>query len=84
MLVGNGLNVVKVMPESAIKFGGYEAAKRLFAKFEGHGDPSKINPWSRFFAGGTGGIVSQYDLDISCDNRWLITAIGSLHILWIH
>jgi hypothetical protein len=24
--VGNGLNVVKVMPESAIKFGAYEAS----------------------------------------------------------
>lgn len=58
-LPGNGLNVVKVMPESAIKFGGYEAAKRLFSKLEGHGEPSQINPWSRFLAGGMGGIVSQ-------------------------
>jgi solute carrier family 25 phosphate transporter 23/24/25/41 len=24
--IGNGLNVVKVMPESAIKFGAYEAS----------------------------------------------------------
>ena len=28
---GNGLNVIKVMPESAIKFGSYEVlSKRLF------------------------------------------------------
>ena len=26
MALGNGLNVVKVMPESAIKFGAYEAS----------------------------------------------------------
>lgn len=30
---GNGLNVVKVMPESAIKFGGYEVCSYGF-----HGD----------------------------------------------
>ncbi len=57
--VGNGLNVIKVMPESAIKFGSFEAAKKTLAQFEGHGDPKKINPYSKFAAGGFGGMVSQ-------------------------
>lgn len=56
---GNGLNVMKVMPESAIKFGSYEAAKRFLAQLEGHGDPQKINPYSKFVAGGAGGVISQ-------------------------
>jgi solute carrier family 25 phosphate transporter 23/24/25/41 len=47
------------MPESAIKFGSYEAAKRALAELEGHGDPKKINPYSKFVAGGIGGMVSQ-------------------------
>lgn len=59
-LLGNGLNVLKVMPESAIKFGSYEAAKRALAQLEGHGDPQNINPYSKFVAGGAGGLVSQY------------------------
>jgi solute carrier family 25 (mitochondrial phosphate transporter), member 23/24/25/41 len=59
-LIGNGLNVLKVMPESAIKFGSYEAAKRALAQLEGHGDPQNINPYSKFVAGGAGGLVSQY------------------------
>jgi hypothetical protein len=50
--LGNGLNVVKVMPESAIKFGSYEAAKRALAQLEGHNNPKKINPFSQFVAGG--------------------------------
>ena len=51
--------MVKVMPESAIKFGSYEAAKRALAQFEGHGDPQNINGYSKFVAGGVGGMVSQ-------------------------
>jgi solute carrier family 25 phosphate transporter 23/24/25/41 len=53
------LNVLKVMPESAIKFGSYEGAKRALAHIEGHNDPQNINPYSKFIAGGLGGMVSQ-------------------------
>lgn len=66
LFAGNGLNVVKVMPESAIKFGAYEASKRAFAQFEGHNDPKNIHPTAQFLAGGIGGVVSQcvvYPLD---------------------
>ncbi|PNY23910.1 Calcium-binding mitochondrial carrier SAL1 [Tolypocladium capitatum] len=57
---GNGLNVVKIMPETAIKFGSYEAAKRALANFEGHGDPRQINSYSKFTAGGVAGMIAQF------------------------
>ncbi|KAF4290727.1 hypothetical protein KXV22_000762 [Aspergillus fumigatus] len=66
LFAGNGLNVVKVMPESAIKFGAYESAKRAFARFEGHNDPKRLQPTSQFLSGGFGGMVAQcfvYPLD---------------------
>ncbi|KAJ5746297.1 hypothetical protein N7520_011479 [Penicillium odoratum] len=66
MFAGNGLNVIKVMPESAIKFGAYESAKRAFAGFEGHDDPKRLRPTSQFLSGGIGGMVAQcfvYPLD---------------------
>lgn len=48
------------MPETAIKFGSYEAAKRAFANFEGHGDSTRISSYSKFTAGGVAGMVAQY------------------------
>ncbi|KAJ5945608.1 hypothetical protein N7454_002447 [Penicillium verhagenii] len=66
LFAGNGLNVVKVMPESAIKFGAYESAKRVFAELEGHDDPKRLKPTSQFLSGGIGGMVAQcfvYPLD---------------------
>ncbi|KAF4447656.1 hypothetical protein F53441_8860 [Fusarium austroafricanum] len=66
LFAGNGLNVVKIMPETAIKFGSYEAAKRALANFEGHGDPKNLSSWSKFASGGLAGMIAQasvYPLD---------------------
>ncbi|KAH7414124.1 calcium dependent mitochondrial carrier protein-like protein [Phaeosphaeria sp. MPI-PUGE-AT-0046c] len=82
LYAGNGLNVVKVMPESAIKFGSYEAAKRVFAKIEGHNDPTRIHAWSQFVAGGLAGIVSQfavYPIDTLKFRMQCETVSGGLH-----
>ncbi|KAI1366322.1 mitochondrial carrier domain-containing protein [Xylaria arbuscula] len=57
---GNGLNVIKIMPETAIRFGAYEAAKNTLAGLEGHNDPHAINPYSKFVAGGAAGMVAQF------------------------
>lgn len=53
---GNGLNIVKVMPESAIKFGTFEAIKRAYARF----GVSKNAPSAQFVGGGIAGMVSQF------------------------
>lgn len=58
--VGNGLNVAKVFPESAMKFGSFEAAKRLFARIEGVSETSELSRLSTYFCGGVGGVVSQF------------------------
>ena len=79
---GNGLNIIKVMPESAIKFGSYEGSKRILAKIEGHGDPNRINSVSKFFAGGMGGIISQfcvYPLDTLKFRMQSETVKGGMH-----
>ncbi|KAG7661657.1 uncharacterized protein J8A68_004810 [[Candida] subhashii] len=58
--VGNGLNVVKVFPEAAMKFGSFEAAKRFLARIEGVDDVSKMSKLSTYLAGGFGGVVAQF------------------------
>ncbi|CBX92540.1 hypothetical protein IAQ61_006064 [Plenodomus lingam] len=88
LYAGNGLNVIKVMPESAIKFGSYEAAKRVFAKIEGHNDPATIHSWSKFVAGGLAGMVSQfavYPIDTLKFRMQCETVSGGLHgnrLIW--
>lgn len=58
--VGNGLNVIKVFPESAMKFGSFELTKRVLARVEGVDDTSKLSRVSTYLAGGLGGVVSQF------------------------
>ncbi|QRV87496.1 mitochondrial carrier protein [Ceratobasidium sp. AG-Ba] len=60
--VGNGLNIVKIFPESAIKFLSYESSKRFFARYVDEvEDPRNISGTSRFISGGIGGITSQLE-----------------------
>jgi solute carrier family 25 phosphate transporter 23/24/25/41 len=51
---GNGINVIKIAPESAIKFMAYEKMKILVK-----GDNAEITPLQRFMAGSTAGVISQ-------------------------
>ncbi|KAI9491351.1 mitochondrial carrier domain-containing protein [Zychaea mexicana] len=58
--VGNGLNVMKIIPESAIKFYVFETAKTLLAQFTGVEDKNAIPVGARFVAGGMAGLCSQF------------------------
>lgn len=63
---GNGINVVKVAPESAIKFYVYEMLKSVIGDFKGE-DKGDIGATGRLMAGGMAGAVAQtaiYPLDL--------------------
>eukprot|EP00794_Sanderia_malayensis_P016130 gene16130-17756_t len=51
---GNGVNVLKIAPESAIKFMAYENIKKLFKK-----DGKQLNVGERLASGSMAGVVSQ-------------------------
>ncbi|KAK6267061.1 hypothetical protein QUC31_017898 [Theobroma cacao] len=64
---GNGLNVLKVAPESAIKFYMYEMLKEFIIKAKGGKDKAEIGAAGRLIAGGLAGAVSQtaiYPMDL--------------------
>ncbi|MCO5614081.1 hypothetical protein L7F22_068362 [Adiantum nelumboides] len=56
---GNGLNVLKVAPESAIKFYAYEVFKSTMVKSDNRGNPEEIKAMGRLLAGGAAGAVAQ-------------------------
>lgn len=74
--VGNGLNTVKIFPESAVKLGVFEATKRSLATIEGVRDPAELSTISTYLAGGIGGVSGQltsYPIDtlkfrLQCSN----------------
>ncbi|MQL75118.1 hypothetical protein Taro_007491 [Colocasia esculenta] len=63
---GNGLNVVKVTPESALKFYTFEMLKDVIVNLKGE-DKSDIGASGRLIAGGLAGAVAQtaiYPIDL--------------------
>lgn len=64
---GNGLNVMKVAPESAIRFYMYEVLKTFIVNAKGEGEKADIGAVGRLFAGGAAGAVAQttiYPMDL--------------------
>ncbi|CAB3399704.1 unnamed protein product [Caenorhabditis bovis] len=53
---GNGINVIKIAPESAIKFMSYDQVKRWIQEYKGN---SELTTIERLFAGSTAGAISQ-------------------------
>ncbi|KJH44373.1 hypothetical protein DICVIV_09613 [Dictyocaulus viviparus] len=53
---GNGINVIKIAPESAIKFMAYEQCKRMIQKYKDDGELTIIE---RLCAGSVAGAISQ-------------------------
>jgi solute carrier family 25 phosphate transporter 23/24/25/41 len=58
--VGNGLNIIKIVPESAIKFYVFETAKSVLAELTQSEDKNAIPVGARFIAGGVAGLCAQF------------------------
>lgn len=58
--VGNGLNVIKIVPESAIKFYVFETTKSILAELTHSEDKNAIPVGARFIAGGVAGLCAQF------------------------
>ncbi|CAG0925237.1 unnamed protein product, partial [Notodromas monacha] len=74
---GNGVNVLKIAPESALKFMAYEQAKRQI-----RGDSQlELRLWERFLAGAFAGALSQsaiYPLEV-LKTRLALGTTGEYH-----
>eukprot|EP01026_Neomeris_dumetosa_P006711 TRINITY_DN1210_c0_g1_i6.p1 TRINITY_DN1210_c0_g1~~TRINITY_DN1210_c0_g1_i6.p1 ORF type:complete len:395 (+),score=29.43 TRINITY_DN1210_c0_g1_i6:237-1421(+) len=54
---GNGANVIKIVPETAIKLTGADTIKNIIAQ-----DPGRVKMHERFIAGALGGALSQFTI----------------------
>ena len=65
---GNGINVLKIAPESAIKFAAYEQAKSFLLKIsQKRSSTNELTIYDRFAAGSFAGGFSQtviYPLEV--------------------
>jgi solute carrier family 25 phosphate transporter 23/24/25/41 len=57
---GNGLNIVKIVPESAVKFYTFEMSKRMILNIKGGNGDQPLSMVERFLAGGLAGLSSQF------------------------
>ncbi|XP_035684284.1 calcium-binding mitochondrial carrier protein SCaMC-1-B-like isoform X3 [Branchiostoma floridae] len=76
---GNGMNVLKIAPESAIKFMAYERLKKLFTR-EGH----SLGVVERFCSGSLAGMISQtsiYPMEV-LKTRLAIRKTGEYSGMW--
>lgn len=75
---GNGVNVLKVAPETAVRFWCYERTKRLLAE-----DPDNISMTERFLSGAVAGAVSCaviYPLEVA-KTRFCLASSGQYRSL---
>ncbi|KAI8431130.1 hypothetical protein MSG28_001180 [Choristoneura fumiferana] len=75
---GNGINVIKIAPESALKFAAYEQVKRLIL---GDRKNQPLEIYERFAAGATAGAISQtviYPLEV-LKTRLALRKTGQYH-----
>ncbi|KAI9295024.1 mitochondrial carrier [Neoconidiobolus thromboides FSU 785] len=56
---GNGLNIVKIIPESAMKFYAFETAKSYILHLKGGNKNEVLTSYDRLLAGGIAGLASQ-------------------------
>lgn len=64
---GNGINILKVGPESAVKFYAFETLKEYVVGTDEHGKMNEIGPGGRLIAGGMAGAIAQtviYPMDL--------------------
>jgi Ca2+-binding EF-hand superfamily protein len=78
----NGTNLLKIVPETAVRFAAFEAAKKVLAR-DG-ANAATLQPWERFTAGAMAGVVATiaiYPLDMA-KTRIALSSVGLYQGPW--